>query len=62
MNRDYKKIREFNSYIVVILGTILIAASSVTVNKLSVFPGLNSAIPSFGAMLVILGGTVLMAM
>ncbi|HGY6683387.1 TPA: acyltransferase, partial [Escherichia coli] len=46
----------FNSYIVVILGTILIAASSVTVNKLSVFPGLNSAIPSFGAMLVILGG------
>nr|DAQ88265.1 MAG TPA: putative acyltransferase [Caudoviricetes sp.] len=56
MNRDYKKIREFNSYIVVILGTILIAASSVTVNKLSVFPGLNSAIPSFGAMLVILGG------
>lgn len=57
MHQDYRVVREFNSWLVVLVGTILIIYSSVTVNPSSVFPGINSAIPSFGAFLVIAGGS-----
>ncbi|HHY2861313.1 acyltransferase family protein [Enterobacter hormaechei] len=57
MHRDYKPAREFNSWIIVLLGTILIIWSSLTIDPTTVFPGINSAIPSFGAFLVIAGGS-----
>lgn len=57
LHRDYKKIREFNSWIIVLVGTILIIWTSVSLTPNSIFPGVNSAIPSLGALLVIAGGS-----
>ncbi|EOV0647717.1 acyltransferase family protein [Cronobacter turicensis] len=57
MHREYEWARNFNSWVAVALGTALILWASLTINSMSVFPGINSAIPSFGAFLVIAGGS-----
>lgn len=57
LHRDYKSAREFNSVTAVIAGTLLILWTAISVDSSSVFPGINSAIPSVGAFLVIAGGT-----
>ncbi|MRT11588.1 acyltransferase family protein [Enterobacteriaceae bacterium RIT711] len=57
MHRDYKQAREFNSSIAVVVGTAMIIWSALTIDATSLFPGVNSAIPSIGAFLVIAGGS-----
>ncbi|MCP2005212.1 UNVERIFIED_ORG: peptidoglycan/LPS O-acetylase OafA/YrhL [Buttiauxella agrestis ATCC 33320] len=57
MHRDYEWARNFNSLIAVLAGTALIIWSSLTITPASVFPGINSAIPSVGALLIIAGGS-----
>ena len=57
MHREYEWARNFNSLIAVVAGTALIIWSSLTITPTSVFPGINSAIPSVGAFLIIAGGS-----
>ncbi|WP_244294613.1 acyltransferase family protein [Kosakonia radicincitans] len=57
MHRDYKRAREFNSSLTVLIGTLMIFWTSASLNANSIFPGINSAIPSLGAFLVIAGGS-----
>ena len=57
LHREHKGVREFNSWVMVLLGTVLIIWSSVHIDSGSTFPGINSAIPSLGAFLVIAGGS-----
>ncbi len=57
LHRDYKIAREFNSSVAVIIGTAMIFWSAISIDANSIFPGINSAIPSLGAFLVIAGGS-----
>ncbi|SKC22461.1 Peptidoglycan/LPS O-acetylase OafA/YrhL, contains acyltransferase and SGNH-hydrolase domains [Kosakonia radicincitans] len=57
MHRDYKVARNFNSSVAVIIGTAMIFWSAISIDSTSTFPGINSAIPSLGAFLVIAGGS-----
>lgn len=57
MHREYEWSRNFNSWIAVVAGTVMIIWSSLTITPASVFPGINSAIPSVGALMVIAGGS-----
>lgn len=57
MHRDYKVTREFNSPLAVIIGTAMIFWSAISIDANTIFPGINSAIPSLGAFLVIAGGS-----
>lgn len=57
MHRNYKFMRELNSWVLVLFGTVLIITSAVTIDSSSIFPGINSAIPSLGAFFVIAGGS-----
>lgn len=57
LHREHKAVREFNSWVMALVGTFLIIWSSVHIDSGSTFPGINSAIPSLGAFLVIAGGS-----
>lgn len=57
LQRDYKVVREFNSWFMVLTGTILIIWTSFSLTPDSIFPGINSALPCFGAFFVIAGGS-----
>lgn len=57
MHREYEWARNLNSGIAVVAGTAMIIWSSLTINPASVFPGINSAIPSLGAFMIIAGGS-----
>ncbi|HIH9261761.1 TPA: acyltransferase family protein [Enterobacter ludwigii] len=57
MHRDYEAVRKFNSWAVVVVGAVFIIYSAVSIDSFSTFPGVNSAIPSLGAFMIIAGGS-----